>query len=334
MPSRARRGTAWVSFWCGWDLREAEGGIDDERHEDQGHADDRRRQTARAQARLRSPVRWPAPFAAWRTWRRACAPPVRLLRRSGRRWRRPVRAPRARARRRCVEGVGEARSAGSRLAHAASKLDEQAPVAGARRLFERSLVAGVAGEQHRHDVEEGRHLIAQVGCAPLSARSIVASVHETAVRAIAASKHAAIGANHLSPITPGRLQHRSPRDRARAAQQAPPSRARATCCSGDRSDQPQAATSVGISSGCRRAVATRPASQAAAVRAHGRLAGRPTGTPKMPSGARQRRRRLRPQPTRPPPRRRPSRTSESVTSRPIDLTATPPSHRRQRGSRS
>ena len=45
---------------------------------------------------------------------------------------------------------------------AVAQLDEQPPVAGARRLAQGALVADVRGEQHRDDVEVRRQLVAQV----------------------------------------------------------------------------------------------------------------------------------------------------------------------------
>ena len=62
-----------------------------------------------------------------------------------------------------VQCVGERRATGNRLADAPSELREQPAVARMCGLFERALVARVAGEQHRHDVEVCRDLVPQVG---------------------------------------------------------------------------------------------------------------------------------------------------------------------------
>ena len=48
------------------------------------------------------------------------------------------------------------------LAHAPPELAEQQAVAGPCRLVEGTLVAGVAGEQHRHHVDERAQLVAQI----------------------------------------------------------------------------------------------------------------------------------------------------------------------------
>ena len=61
------------------------------------------------------------------------------------------------------QGVGQAGSASPRLTHAPAKFGKQPSVACEGRLFQRALVAGVAGEQHGHHIEKRRHLIPQVG---------------------------------------------------------------------------------------------------------------------------------------------------------------------------
>ncbi len=58
--------------------------------------------------------------------------------------------------------LDEAPAGRAHLAHPASELAEQQAVPGAGCLVERTLVAGVAGEQHRHHVDERAELMAQV----------------------------------------------------------------------------------------------------------------------------------------------------------------------------
>ena len=99
--------------------------------------------------------------------------------------------------------VGEALAARGRLAHAAAQLGEQAAVTGARRLFERTLVPGVAGEQHRDQVEVGRHLVAQVAAhRPAPARRWRCAPR--AGRATANSRPASSGTYQPKPMTPAR----------------------------------------------------------------------------------------------------------------------------------
>ncbi len=63
------------------------------------------------------------------------------------------------------------------LAHAPSQLAEQQAVAGTGRLVERTLVAGVAGEEHRDHVDERTELMAQIDPDHIGAGHRVA-VHE------------------------------------------------------------------------------------------------------------------------------------------------------------
>ena len=64
---------------------------------------------------------------------------------------------------RLLQRVGEAGAPRRAFAHPAAHLGEQPAVAGTGGLLQCALVAAVAGEQHRDDVEIGRQLVAQIG---------------------------------------------------------------------------------------------------------------------------------------------------------------------------
>ena len=64
---------------------------------------------------------------------------------------------------RLVQRVGEAGAPRRAFAHPAAHLGEQPAVAGMGGLFQCALVAAVAGEQHRDDVEIRRELVPQIG---------------------------------------------------------------------------------------------------------------------------------------------------------------------------
>ena len=181
---------------------------------------------------------------------------------------------------------------GRGLAHPASHLDEQPAVAGARRLLERSLVAAVAGQQHRDDVEVGRQLVAQIGTHggwPARRRDVDDQGAERSPHSTAATT----GTNQLRPIDARPLQRGHDAGPGASSPATTAEHRRATCCSGDRPTSRSCDRSgAAWDGGGRSATADRTATALRRVPMRTGSARPTTRTTEVAQRARQRRRRL------------------------------------------